>query len=633
MKETLDQPCDVILVVEDGKQFKAHRNVLSEASPFFEKLLNSDMKESKEGIIRLEMFSESVMAATLEFIYSGHVHILTEDNARDLIVMADYLFLEKLKILAEGVLIQRLNVSTCFSNYYFSERHRCEELSFKTRKFILANFSAVYSANRTEVLNMSSREIEMLISSDEIDVSAEEEVFNVILSWIDHDKSEPKKYFAELFRHVRLLYISRDFLCSDVVTNDLVTGSEGCFDLVEDAMKLIESRDFSKLFIKPRNSLETSCIVINRDGNILCYFPRENKWCHLCKSHTFKRRESVTKTKGFVSCRGKLHGILESLRPENGGDSWSFERHLVRYESFLDKWMLLPYTGKKYTHLEQIFVSKQDELYALVTEPCMHRVSYWGGSLGMELCGKEKHVLLITKYKHETNSWEDISSLDHLDRCNICIVATDDFIYFIGGEGWDYNVPRNFQANVVRYFRPWTDVHRYDLRKNQWSKAADIHERYKYRSGAVVNKNIFILGQLEKKFSQSFHCEVYDETTNEWQVIASPQSGVGSERYIYNNLLAVDGKLYSVMQSSKNVSVYSYDPAQDKWNYETEMTLYYGIRLTNICSMRIYKAFLADHQLQRFVPRSITPSSSLSSFFEPTSTSSTSSDRYKCFIV
>ncbi|KAL9955659.1 hypothetical protein ACROYT_G037012 [Oculina patagonica] len=231
-KDTLDQPCDVVLVVEDGKEFKAHRNVLLKASPFFEKLLNSDMKESKEGVVRLEMFGESVMAATLEFIYTGHVQILAEDNARDLIVMADYLFLQKLKSLVEGIIAQKLNTFNCISTYYFSERYQCEELLSKTKKFILVNFSAVYAANREVVLNMSSKEVEMCISSDEIDVSAEEDVFKFMLAWIDHDITERKKYFAELFRQVRLVYISRDFLNSDVVTNDLVKDNEGCLDLL-----------------------------------------------------------------------------------------------------------------------------------------------------------------------------------------------------------------------------------------------------------------------------------------------------------------------------------------------------------------------------------------------------------------
>jgi len=261
--DTLDQPCDVILVVEDGKEFKAHRHVLSKASPFFEKLLNSDMKEPKEGIVRLEEFSESVMGNTLEFIYTGNVQILAEDNARDLIIMADYLFIRNLKTLAEEVLLQNgLNFSDCFSNYYFSERYRCSELFSKSQKFILSNFSALYAANREEILNMPSKDIKIFISSDEINVRAEEDVFNIILSWIDHDKGKRKKYFAELFHQVRLIYVSRDYLVSDIVTNDLVKDNEDCFYLVEDAMKLTESKDFDDLYVTPRKSLETSIIAV-----------------------------------------------------------------------------------------------------------------------------------------------------------------------------------------------------------------------------------------------------------------------------------------------------------------------------------------------------------------------------------
>ena len=47
-QETHDHPFDVTLVVEDGKVFKAHRRILSDASTFFEKLVSSDMKEANE---------------------------------------------------------------------------------------------------------------------------------------------------------------------------------------------------------------------------------------------------------------------------------------------------------------------------------------------------------------------------------------------------------------------------------------------------------------------------------------------------------------------------------------------------------------------------------------------------------
>ena len=45
--------------------------------------------------------------------------------------------------------------------------------------FILVNFTDV---NQRDILNMSNKELEMWISSDEIDVSAEEDVFKIILA-------------------------------------------------------------------------------------------------------------------------------------------------------------------------------------------------------------------------------------------------------------------------------------------------------------------------------------------------------------------------------------------------------------------------------------------------------------------
>ena len=65
-----DHLCDVTLVTKDDKEFKAHRNILSAASPFFCKLLQSDMKENREGIVRFEEISGAVLEDVLEFIYT-----------------------------------------------------------------------------------------------------------------------------------------------------------------------------------------------------------------------------------------------------------------------------------------------------------------------------------------------------------------------------------------------------------------------------------------------------------------------------------------------------------------------------------------------------------------------------------
>ena len=63
----------------------------------------------------------------------------------------------------------------------------------KIQKFMLVNFSALYAANRDEILNMSSKDIKIFTSSEEMNVCIEENVFNLILSWIDHEKCKRKQ--------------------------------------------------------------------------------------------------------------------------------------------------------------------------------------------------------------------------------------------------------------------------------------------------------------------------------------------------------------------------------------------------------------------------------------------------------
>ena len=305
-KAQLYRPCDLILVVEDGKELEAHSQVLSKASPFFEKLLNSNMKESSERIVRLEMFSGSVMGDAMQFMYTGHVQIWNEDSARDLLVVADYLFLPKLKTLAGGFLAEKLNISNCLSTYYFLQRYQCGDLLFKAKNFILANFNTLYSSNQKEVLSMSNDQLLMFISSDEINVTAEKDIFYIILAWVDHDKSTRKKYFAELFRQVRLVYTSLGFILSDVVSNDLVKDNESCVNLVADAIYLIESRRFDNLAVTPRKSLQEPVIVACSSftgQDIKCYSIREDCW------YKWGEMRICLDDSHLVPCHGKIYAV------------------------------------------------------------------------------------------------------------------------------------------------------------------------------------------------------------------------------------------------------------------------------------------------------------------------------------
>ena len=85
--------CDVTVSVK-GKEFKAHKPVLAAASPFFLSLLESDMRESKEQLIKIELeeATATVMEDVLRYIYTGNVSV-TEESCHNLIATADYLLM------------------------------------------------------------------------------------------------------------------------------------------------------------------------------------------------------------------------------------------------------------------------------------------------------------------------------------------------------------------------------------------------------------------------------------------------------------------------------------------------------------------------------------------------------------
>ena len=350
----------------------------------------------------------------------------------------------------------------------------------------------------------------------------------------------------------------------------------------------------------PRKSLETSVILVtsevspNKSGWIcrsnLCYFPSEGRWCKLGKI-----RRGYPGEEGFF-CRGKLHLVRRSLR------SLDIYRHIEMYEfpvyNLYSNSLLigLPDIYFEIVKLEQIFLVNDDEIYALVSE--RQAVDCRAGDVRSKE-GK-KCVSFIIKYKVESNSWKEVTSFDHLDaRENVCIIAKDDFVYFIGGE-------ERFDAEGYQQLRLHTDVHRYNISRNQWDKVADILQPKAELSGAACKGRIFIAGIADSEcYPERCQCEVYSETTNEWQFISS----FCIRRVCAPNLLSVDDQLYALCRSSifsrrpsgPNTCVKCYDPDKDEWIWKTDIPSQMHSNTTEIVkaySGRVLKGFLSKQQLE-----------------------------------
>ena len=507
-----DHLCDVTLVTKDDKEFKAHRNVLSAASPFFQKLLQSDMKENVEGIARFEEISGSVMEDVLQFIYTGSVE-LTQENSEDLIATANYLLIPGLKTVSGRFLEEQMSNSNCISTFYFAEKYECEELVANSRKFIHANFASV--AEMDEFLNLEAKEVERWISNDEISVEFEADIFRIVLKWVEQNKSERMATFEELFRHVRLGFLSRDYLL-DVVTNEVVRENSGCLKLVSDAIKLTTfATEDDDLPQSPRKGLETRTIVVCGERYTFCYLPEKDEWKRLADGLSENR-----------NCRTQMMNYRDQLYTFHFGKA-------ERYDPVFNGWSTLDFSSSR----SAVVTVVKGQLYAI------------------EVTSTEKST--IQRYSVERCSWQTVLSSDEGCREGSCVVAAGNHLYVLGGK------PPKTQEYVAK-------AERFDTVEKKWEKIADMQQGRGNASSVATQGKIFVAAGIQKMWQTPLTtCEMYNVSTNEWQSIGSLNIG-----RMYGSMVCLKGTLYVLggtcyIYPHCTLSVERYDATEDKWIQKT----------------------------------------------------------------
>ena len=531
-----EQFCDVILEVGSGVdqvRLKAHIIVLCAASPFFYNALNSDMKEKKEGVIRLEATNKAVMEDVLEYLYTGHVDI-NEENAYCLMAVADYFILPSLKALSANFIMQTLSLADCVKAYYFATKYQCEELQKSARDFILKNFVAV--AETEDFLNLSSKEVEEWLASDEIIVEGEEKVFEVVVEWVEKNGCKKYQSFYDLFQHVRFIYVPRNYLSKVILPHRFVKDRKRCVDLVLGAMNCMSEGTEECFFsMSPRNCLKTyeDAIVACGPRKAICYIPSKNKWYLLCKMPSL-----------YSPCYGSLsacHGKLYVL-----GGSSSHGSFLKHYDPLLNLWSPLHTPGTVYPRAA--VVTFQGFLYAV------------GGR------DKESKVVSsVQKYNPDTNIWQTVSPLSS-PRSIVCAVADESFLYAIGG--------------VDSTHAALDTVERFDPRNNSWDKLPPTLAKRSSASGVIVEQKLFIFGGMESVAGST--CEMYDPVTSVWSEIPSPVVP-----RVYASAVSFKGQIFVAGDFQRDhddnhISLQVYNIDQTKWKLIGLLSTFYQLSLLRI---------------------------------------------------
>ena len=392
-KETF---CDVTVAV-NGKEFKAYKVVLAAASPFFLSLLESDMRErnGQRIEIKLEEATASVMEDVLQYIYTGNVTV-TEESCHKLIATAEYLLLPGLKALASVFLKGKLTVENCVFNYYYADKYHCEDLKRACRTEIHSNFTAVMETE--DFLNLDIKQVLEWVSSDDVTISSEEEVFEGIVKWVSYNRSDRESFFLDLLRHIRLRSIPHGFLLKKLVKEELITRNNDCLNYLLGSMESIFIATDESLSKAPRNCLKVQVegIFLCGGRKALCYLPQVNMWYQMANT-SFEHQDHA-----LLLDRQRVYIFSKQ--------NWC---HLVEY--------YVPSTNLWYSFQSGF---KYDEKFCSVSAGSGH-------SFVNVLTFAEQLPYMYT-YDINTNNWK-MQRETPISRWGVCAISQGHHIYIIGG--------------------------------------------------------------------------------------------------------------------------------------------------------------------------------------------------------
>ncbi|KAJ7358813.1 hypothetical protein OS493_021600 [Desmophyllum pertusum] len=166
----------------------------------------------------------------------------------------------------------------------------------------------------------------------------------------------------------------------------------------------------------------------------------------------------------------------------------------------------------------------------------------------------------ISRYNVELCSWETVLSSHQGCREECCVVTAGNHLYVFGGKP-----PRDSQ-----YSQYVTKAERFDTVENKWEEIADMQQARGCACGVATQGKIFVAGRNKT-------CEMYNVSTNEWQLI-------GSLNYWreYGSMVCLNGTLYVLGGTrdcyNKLLTVEYYDGTKDKWMKKTTIPVKKDLR-------------------------------------------------------
>ncbi|CAF3382448.1 unnamed protein product [Rotaria sp. Silwood1] len=441
-----------------------------------------------------------------------------------LLPAACILQIEEVQITCCEFLQKQLDPTNCLGIRAFADTHSCRELLRIADRYAQQHFIDVKESE--EFLFLPINQLIDIISSDELNMTSEEDVFNAVMQWVSCDVQQRKQYLPTILENVRFPLMSARFLVNTVSSDPLIRADQKCRDLVDEAKDYLllpqERLNMQGPRTRRRKPIKSSEVLFAVGGwcsgdaiaSVEMFDPTTNEWRAV--SPMSKRRCGV----GVSVLNNLLYAV-------GGHDGVSYLNSVERFDPQTNQWSndVAPTS------------SCRTSVGVAVLDGCLFAV---GGQDGISCLN------LVEKYDPSTQRWSRITSMG-TKRLGVAVAVLDGYLYAIGGS--DGQSPLN-------------TVERYDPKTNKWSPVASMTTRRKHLGCAVYNGFIYAVGGRDDATELST-AERYNPKANQWSPVVamnSRRSGVGLA-VVNNNLMAIGG--FDGASYLKSVELY--DSESNSW--------------------------------------------------------------------
>lgn len=284
------QLCDVILLV-DGKEFAAHRNILASCSSFFRALFTNGMSDTTKSPVKIPEVNSTLFEVLLDYAYTHEANITTK-NVETILPLADRFGVSGLLNICCNFLEENICYDNSIDILRFARCYFCFDLEKYAFRYILKHFgnivlSALCDCDSNAFVTLTIDELIEMIKDDGLNVKREEDAFEAILKWVRHNENERKKHMYSLLLNIRLGMTRPYYLKYHIKYNRYVRTNEECRKLISQALNYFYNLEYengpSKVVSRPREPDKILFAIGGWfNGGVIraleCYDSRANNW-------------------------------------------------------------------------------------------------------------------------------------------------------------------------------------------------------------------------------------------------------------------------------------------------------------------------------------------------------------------